>query len=157
MGNLSPEAESRVVIFRMTVAPIQTGQLGATSSVLCFTMLTRQEESRLSLDSALWSDGTEFCPTWFMFLRWSGVWLRVLLWEFWPCKSSRAPNRENSRAGRWKGPLLPSPCPQQPSLGDTFLLPLTSAAFSSTHPLAIPTTGHCFWLPPQGSLPVTHH
>lgn len=71
-GNLSPEAESRAVIFRMTVDPIQIGQLGATSFVLYFVMLTWREELGLSLDSALWSDGTEFRPACFMFLQWFG-------------------------------------------------------------------------------------
>ena len=67
------------------------------------------------------------------------------------------PQQGEIQSGQWKGPLLPSPFHQQPSLGDTFLLPLTSAAYFSAHALAIPTPGHRFWLVLQASLPVTDH
>lgn len=157
MGNLNPETVSRDAIFRMTVDLTQIWRVGETSFIFCILNMKREVmafpwtlpfgliawnfvQPGLCFSDCLWSGRGSCCEG-------SG-----------PVRAAEAPNGERSKElGWWKGPLRPSPCYQWPSLENTFLLPLTPAAFFGAHPSAAPSSGQIFLFIPQALLPITDH
>lgn len=107
------------------------------------------------MNSALWSDGVEFCPAWFIFTR--PVWALVesCCEKSGPVRAGEAPHKgELASCADEKAHCVPALVIWWPSLGGTFCLASDSCGFGAL-PSAIPTTDHSFWLVPLAALPVT--